>query len=123
MQRLRFLASLSPLKRAEALKIGTSDETDADASSSKPSRVSFLKALATEKEDPEQSARIGSDTIDFNLEGIIEFREQQLVHTADRPPDEKHRKRPNYDSKKRKMLSKIPKERKGYLRLVGLCAN
>ena len=83
-------------------------------SSSSDSRASYFQHLATDSET--------SNCIDFNLASIITFKDEHVAHSMtdggkyDQVADfQSHRRRPNYDSRKRKFEAIQRPERSGYL--------
>ena len=83
-------------------------------STSSGSRASYFQQLAADSET--------SNCIDFNLASIITFKDEQVAHSMtdggklDQVADfHTHRRRPNYDSRKRKFEAIQRPERSGYL--------
>lgn len=68
------------------------------------SRAAFIARVSEKEED--------TKAIHFSLSNLVDFREQQVVHTADRPLADGKRKRPNYNSRKRKFMRVQPPERR-----------
>lgn len=83
-------------------------------SSSSGSRASYFQQLAADSET--------SNCVDFNLASIITFKDEQMAHSmtdggkCDQVADfHTHRRRPNYDSRKRKFQAIQRPGRSGYL--------
>ena len=52
-------------------------------------------------------------TLNFSLESILQFQNNQLLHrTLSDPAPAKIRKRPNYDNRKRRFMARQPPERR-----------
>ena len=81
-------------------------------------KESYLKALAlqdsdrrkpeTETKEPESDLR---KVCNFNLESLVQFKNDQVDHTADKRSEVTPRVR-RYDGQKRKFLATLPPERK-----------
>ena len=75
------------------------------------SRAAFLGRLSQRESETQE----GND-IKFNLNNLVEFKDQDVLHSAHNPPAPESRKRPNYNSKERSSMRILPADRRQYLR-------
>ena len=76
-----------------------------------------LGSKGQEHQEFQSESKVKVKEVNFTLESVVQFKNDHVENTAHRapPPASEIGRRPNYDSRKRKLFAAQPLERRKYL--------